>query len=434
MATRPQQRANLQPENVDDDSHGQDRSAPEREGDGIDDELSEQELAALSSMRTGERDAEGREEPEPAGDDDGTDEPDADQDGVDADDTAAAAGDRDQGAGDDRGQQQEQRRPKTINYGRHQRELAKRDTRLTELEALLNTERAERKKSDERSTRLDERTKLLLDAINAKPKAEEKGPEDPEPDENEDPIAHASWTRRELRRTQDRIQRLEQGVTTDREQRQQESAEERELRDFTNEIQTIAGSNPDFADAFVHLRESRFYELGDIFAGIDINDRAECAKLSMDEQKALSAKIQQSFAQEQAMVYREAKRNSRSIEQTIMRLAKARGFTPKQREQQQQDDDGAERRERPQQREAGARRDVAPAARRQQAPDRSVSDEIDNIRSAAGASRSLSDAGGSPGGNIDLARLADMDDDDFADILNSMSKSKLDRLMGKQPN
>ena len=438
MATRPQQRSNLQPENVDDNDHGQGRDAArnESDGDGIDDNLTEEEMAQLGQMRTGERDADGAAEPagDDGGGDDGEDGADG-EDGMDADGDQGAAGDRDSGARDDRGQRQQddgqqQRTPRTINYGRHQRELAKREQRLTELEGLLNTERAERQKATERATRLDERTKMLLDAINARPKAQEAAVEDtdPEPNEEEDPIAHASWTRRELKRTQERIARLEQGVTTDRQQREQETAEQREMRDYTGEIEAAAQRNPDFADAFVHLRETRFAELGAIYAGIDVNNPEECNTLSPEEQGALSRQIQSSFAQEQAMVYREAKRTGRSVEQTIMRLARARGFAPKQRQRADQDGDaGDQRRAQPDR----GRRDAPRTVARQPQERRSVSEEIDNIRAAAGASKSLSDAGGSPGGDIDLKRLADMDDDEFMDIYNSIPKGKFDRLMGK---
>lgn len=440
MATAPKARSNLQMENVDDDNHGQDRGSDrsEMDADAVIEELSAEEQAQLAGMRTGEADGGAEAGDEGDGGGDGDDEADADADGVDNDRDAAAAGDRDQGAGDDRGQREEGKRqpPKTINYGRHQREITKRDARLTELEALLGTERTARQTAEERSTRLDERTRMLLDAINTRPKADEQQQQqqqedqDPEPDRDADPIGWNEWKVRGLERT---VDELRTGVTRDREQREQETAEQREMRDFTSTIERAAQSNADFADAFVHLRESRFYELGDIYAGIDVNDPAECAKLSPADQAALSNKIQASFAQEQALVFRESKRTGRPIEQTIMRLAKARGFVPKQREQ-QRDDQQEQQQERRQERQQERR---PPADTRREAPvrrpppQRTVSEEIDNIREAAGASRSLSDAGGSPGGDIDLKRLVEMDDDEFADLYSATSKGKFDRLMGK---
>lgn len=450
MATRPQQRSTLQPENVDDNNHGQNDGGgrAERESDDIVDELSDEEVAALSQMRTGERDGTGEAEPDDEGDardggEDGDDGEDG-SDGVDTGDDQAGAGERDQGTRDDgsqREQEQQKPRPKTINYGRHQRELAKREQRLAELEGLLNTERAERQKATDRVTRLDERTRMLLDAINAKPQAQQQQQEDqdPEPDKDQDPIAHLEWRNRRLEK---QVQELSEGTTRDRQQRQQQTEEQREANEYTAALETAARANPDFADAFVHLRETRFTELGAIYAGIDVNDPEEVAKLSIEDQANLSRAIQASFAQEQSMVYREAKRTGRSVEQTIMRLAKARGFTPKQRQQQQQEQDDQRepkpaggRRERVDdrfvQQEEGDGRRPQPPARRQQQERRSVSDEIDNIRAAAGASRSLSDAGGSPGGDIDLKRLVEMDDDEFVELFEKTSKNRFDRLMGK---
>lgn len=438
MATAPRQtRSNLQPENVDDGNHGQGRdggdAADRDDGDGIGDELSAEEMAALSGMRTGERDAAGREEPDSAGDQDGDGDGehdgDADADGVDDDAAAAAAADRDQGAGDDRGQQgdkSQQRAPKTINYGRHQRELGKRDTRLKELETALDTER-------QKSTRLDERTRMLLDAINARPKAEDQQQQqedaDPEPDKGEDPIGWSEWKIRKLEAV---VTRLDGAATQDRQRTQEQTEEQREIGDYTAELQAAAQADETVGAAFVHLRESRYAELGAIYAGIDVNDPEQCATLTPQQQVTLSNQIQTAFASEQRLVYRAAKQSNRKVGQSILALAKARGFNPAaaRQQEQQQDGDGAQD-DQGRRRAAPAARQRAPVVPQRQQQQRSVSDEIDNIRDAAGASKSLSDAGGSPGGAVDLARLNEMDDDEFQAFLSDIPKNKLDRIMGK---
>lgn len=433
MATAPKPRANLQPENVDDDNHGQGREsgAAERDDDGVGDELSEEEMAGLSNMRTGERDAEGREEPAAGDEGDGDgDDPDAgadDADGVGDDAAAAAAADRDQGARDDRGQQDDKskQRPKTINYGRHQRELAKRETRLKELEGLLDGERQQR-------TRLDERTKMLLEAINARPKAEDPPQQqedtDPEPDKGEDPIGWSEW---KIRKLEGVVNRLDGAQQQQQQRTQAETAEQREVEEYTTELQAAAQADETVGAAFVHLRESRYAELGAIYAGIDVNDPEQCATLSPQEQAQLSRQIQSAFASEQRMVYQAAKKSGRKVGQSILALARARGFDPAAARQRERADTGQGDQGR-----AVARR-APPADGRRQAPPqqreqpRSVSDEIDNIREAAGASRSLSDAGGSPAGTVDNARLAEMDDDEFMQFMESIPKNKLDRIMGK---
>lgn len=437
MATAPQ-RQQLRPENVDEGNHGQQRET-DIDND-MDDGLTADEEAQLEAMRRGERDSEGAAEPDPAdgGGDDG-DDVDAGADGVDDDATVAA--DRDSSAGDDRskqGDQSERRPPKTINYGRHQREISKREQRLTELEASLKTEREERAKERDRATRLDERTKMLLDAINARPaaKEQEQQDQDPEPDENEDPIAHAQWTRRELGRTQQRLANIEKGITEDRTQRQTQNAEEREFGDYTAEINAAAQADPDFADAFVHLRESRYQELGFLYAGIDVNDPDQVKTLTPAQQAQLSQQIQQSFGQEQMMAYREAKRSQRQVARTIMNLARARKFVPKARDQAQDDDQGdaGQQGRQPARRAAPDTGRPAVPARRQNGQQRSVGAEIDAIREAQASGRSLSDGGGSQGQQIDLQRLADMDDDEFMEVLESMPKGRFDRMMGKQPS
>jgi len=212
MASRPQQRSNLRPENVDDNDHGQDgdRGAVDRsDNDDIDNDLTDEERAQLEGMRTGAGDREPDGGADREGADDGQDDGgdgDGEQDDADGvgDDGAAdrtERQDRDQNSRDGRGQQddqsQQRQKPKTINYGRHQREITKREQRVTELEGLLATEREQR-------TRLDERTRLLLEAVNSRGQQQDQGqqqqqePQDPEPDKDADPIGHLEWRNRQL--------------------------------------------------------------------------------------------------------------------------------------------------------------------------------------------------------------------------------------------
>lgn len=437
MATAPQ-RQQLTPERVEDADHG-----GHAESDmGIDLDLSADEMAQLDAMRTGERDggADASGADDGGGDGDADADGDAGADGMDADADAARAGERDPGAGDDRGAKDDQSGqrppPKTINYARHQREISRREQRVAELTTALETERAARQKDQERVTRLDERTQLLLNAINAKPKPEaEKEPEDPEPNPDEDPIAHALWTRRELGRTQQRLANFEQRTQQTEQQRTAASAEEALLSDFSGQIEMAARSDPNFADAFVHLRETRYRELGFIYADIDINDPQQCATLSQEDQAKLSNAIQRAFANEQLMVAQEARQTRRPIAKTIMNLAKSRGFDPTAAAARRAaaagngaDADGDDT-----QRQRGQQRPAPRGQQQRGAPQRNVSQELEAIREGAAASKSLSDAGGSPGGQIDLKRLADMPAEEFEELLASMPKHKLDALMGKGP-
>ena len=75
---------------------------------------------------------------------------------------------------------------------------------------------------------------------------------------------------------------------------------------------------------------------------------------------------------------------------------------------------------------------AAPAA--PASPAGSVKDQLNAVRDNLEASRSLSDAGGSPGGQMTPERLASMSDAEFQSYYNSMPKEALDRVMGKPAN
>lgn len=311
----------------------------------------------------------------------------------------------------------ERRTPKTISYGRHQRDLQA-------LQAKLDGAMAETTKEREQRTRLDERTKMLLEAIQAKPAAPvadtaaADAAKDPEPDGEADPIGHLQWQNRNLMKT---VEDLKSG----RQQEQQQTAAEREeaqtYRVYEADLTREAAADPTFADAFVHLRETRYRELGFIYADIDITDPAQCALLSAEDQSKLSDSIQRSFHNEQMLVARQALQAKKSPAKVVANLARARLFVPKAPAAA----NGAA--VAPSKAPNGAARPVAPADAG------TVTDQLKAIRDGQEASRSLSDAGGSPGGTITPDRLANMSDDEFTEFYNQMPKGRFDQLMGKPP-
>lgn len=312
----------------------------------------------------------------------------------------------------------ERRTPKTISYGRHQRDLQA-------LQAKLDGAMAETTKEREQRTRLDERAKMLLEAIQAKPAvpvadtAAADAAKDPEPDGEADPIGHLQWQNRKLAKT---VEDLQSG----RQQEQQQTAAEREeaqtYRVYEADLTREAAADPAFADAFVHLRETRYRELGFIYADIDITDPAQCALLSAEDQSKLSDSIQRSFHNEQMLVARQALQAKKSPAKVVANLARARGFVPKAPAPANGASNGAQV---PTKTANGAARVVAPADAG------TVTDQLKAIRDGQEASRSLSDAGGSPGGTITPDRLANMSDDEFTEFYNQMPKGRLDQLMGK---
>lgn len=406
--------------------------------------LTAQEQAEFDSMRTGEpmpeagdNDSGGADDGGDDGGDDagGDDDTGGDGDGDGAGDGDGGAADRDATGkdaagkdgtkpGDDTG-----RKPRTINYNKHERETKKLRDQL-EASTRANATLAERQ------ARLDERTKILLEAINgqAKPAAkEEPAPDpkkdDPEPDENEDPIAHASWTRRELGRTQQRLDNLEKGITTERTTRAVESEEQALERTYVQDVEATASADPNFTPAYEFLRESRYRELGFTFSGLDINDPEQVKQLTPEAQAQLRDQIVTTFNQEQLWVAKSAYGRKQSAAKSIYNLAIARGFDPA-------------KAVKPAAAEAtdGGTKELVPSAAKpngsgkapaaKPAP-RSAAQELQDIRDGIDASKSLSDAGGSPGSPLTAESIVNMTDEDFAEFYNKMPKAKLDMLMGK---
>lgn len=388
------------------------------------DALTPEEQAQFDAAMNG-RAADERDNVDPAGDNDGAPGDDeGDDDGAPADgDGNTPPADREAQPAD--GAQRPP--PKTVSYGKYQRELKKAQDAAAALEARLDGAVKETAKEREERIKLNERTQMLLEAINTRAAPPTADPAaaaaaaDPEPDVEVDPLGHLQWENRQLRA---KVDRIDQG----RQQELQETAAEREEREvygnFQADLEREAQADPTFGDAFIHLRETRYRELGFIYANIDVTDAAQCRTLSPQQAKALEQKIQQSFYNEQIMTARAAVSAGRSPASVVKNLAIARGFTPK--APAAADPPPAAK---PGNGAAPPAARAAPAA----APAASVTEQLDAIRANVGASRSLSDAGGSPGGDITPERLANMSEDEFQAFYDSMPKGKLDRLMGKVP-
>src|SRR5882672_1255315 len=392
------------------------------------DGLTAEEQAQLDAMQAGEGGTPEGGNVDPSGgpiDPDPDADPDVEPIEGEPADGDAAPGEREPAAADGT-----QRKPKTISYGRHQKELAKAEKARTDLQALLDGARNETKKEREDRLRLDERTKMLLEAIQAKPApaAAAAEPADPEPNADEDPIGHTQWENRQFRKELDEIkggQKKQQEVSA------AETEERQVMQDLDADISRTVAADPTFTDAFVHLRETRFTELGHIFANIDINDVAQCATLTPKEQAELSQNIQRTFMNEQLLVARQAIGAGRSPAAVIANLAKARGWKPKAAAEA---DGGAAEAAAAARGGNGAAKpgngSAAPAAGGKQP---SVKDQLNAVRDNLEASRSLSDAGGSPGANMTPQRIADMSPEEFERYYDSIPKDQFDRMMGKVP-
>ena len=305
-------------------------------------------------------------------------------------------------------------RRKTVSYGKYQREQKKQQEAYAALRGQTRTALlAKRGKSARSVYGLDERTKMLIEAIQTpKTAPAAKVDEDPEPNKDDDPLGHLEWRNRKLEKT---VSDLQAGRQKDVEQTTAQNEEQRVLfiRRFTADVERAAQADPAFAEMFVHLRESRYQELGYIMAGIDVNDKEAVAALTPEQQMQLSTDIQQTFYNEQMLVARQALKQGRSPAKEVANLARARGWRPISRcrragypcsSGQSQNGNGA----------------VVPANGRAAAaaPAKSVTEELETrIQEGLAASRSLSDGGGAPGaGDLTPERIAKMTDDEFQEF------------------
>lgn len=321
--------------------------------------------------------------------------------------------------------------PKTISYGRYQKELAKAQKDRDDLQARLDGAVAETTKEREARLRLDERTNLLLEAIKKPaPAAAAAAPAadaDPEPDEGDDPIGHAQWEIRSLKKT---VNDLKNGRDQDVQTRQAVDADEQVLNTATAEISTAAQAAPEIAEAFVHYRESRYTELGYAYAGIDINDPAQCATLSAQQRSDLTNKLQNDFRNDCLVIAKNAKLAGRPLVNDVMSYAKARGYKPGAEAPAAARSDGAG--DTPPARNGNGAPPAAPA-RSKEAP--TVKEQLGAVRQNLEDSRSLSDAGGSPGGQLSVKQLGEMPDREFQQLYDSLKESgQLDKMMGRPDN
>ena len=394
---------------------------PEKVPDVDEGQTSDLEIGGMTAEEQATWDAmkAGRDIPEAGGENDAAQDNDASPDAGGGDGADSDAGDStvDNAERVAEGDGEKRVPPKTISYGKYQREQKKKDDALAALQARLDGAVKETATEREQRLRLDERTKMLLDAISAKLTVEAKAdePADPEPDGEDDPIAHAAWTSRELKRTQKIIQDIQTG-TKQRDTATAAENEERQVYDtYENDLKREATADPSFAEAFVHLRESRYTELGFIYAGIDINDKAAVdAALTPEQQGKLAQDIQRSFHNEQMLVAREALSKGKSPAKVVANLARARGWKAPAAGAVAKPANGA-----------------ASAKPANGAAKPTVGEELAAIREGQAASRSLSDGGSSSGNDITPERLAAMTEEEFQDFYDSMPKAKLDRMMGK---
>jgi hypothetical protein len=306
----------------------------------------------------------------------------------------------------------DQQHPRRVSWSKYSRETDELRKKVEAAEGTIAQQRVNQAK-------LDERLAIINEALTAPPQqAAQPADDDPEPDPNEDIFGHNAWLKRQLVRTNQRMEEF----TTAQEQRQQASDENTNLNNsYLQDANTFAAKEPNFVPAYQFLMESRVNELAHYFFGKDLTEQG--AHLTPQEVKRITDEI---TAEERALV-QNAVKGGRSPAQEVFKMARMRGFRPPapaaQAPAAAPATNGAA---------APAARPTAsaapPAAAAPAAP--SVTAELARIRNGQDAALSLSQGGGAPAVTLDAARLANMPDDEFNALLDSMSESQRRAIMG----
>lgn len=388
--------------------------------------LSAEDQALFDGMQTGDTPAAGDADPG-AGDGDPAD-PDADLDGDEGD--GDPAGDTDPPATGPLGKEKTPQElaaeattgkkpaPKTVSYGRHQRELKRAN------EALVTAQVAERKARED-AIKLAERVAIINEALTA-PVAAPVDPNaplaDPFDEEDIDPETDYAASVKQIQRRQrfqrDSQGRIEEDVTLSREDQQMRETFQ---RDFT----AAAAADPSVPAAYQFLKDSRLTEI--CISEFDKNPNDPNEVFTPQE----VAKMVQIFNAEEKYVVSNALKAKKSPTRAILRLAEARGF--------KYEPPAAPAAAVP----APAARASVPAVRNGNgAPPApavpSAAEQLAAFAAAKEAGKSLSDGGGAPPeSGLSAKMLLDMSPEEFEDFIDNLSpkeERQFNELLGRDVN
>lgn len=280
----------------------------------------------------------------------------------------------------------------TVSYHRYQRERKKLNDQIAALEKAKADELAA---INEKFARGDERLKLLQEALQATPPEQQQVDEDPEPDPNEDILAWANWSKREMGRLRE-AQSQTSGVL------QESAADQRMREDYQRDAASYVREKPDFVQAYNHLISLRA-------ATLEAQGYAEpqIRQILNNEERGLVQRAVAAGKRPSAMIYD---------------MAQRMGYTPWAAQPSLTAPD------------AGA----APAAPVNGTPpvvdakpkEPSVVEEIERIQRGQEAGKTLSGTGG--GGNeLTVEALANMSERQFEDLYKA-KKGQIDALLGSR--
>lgn len=313
--------------------------------------------------------------------------------------------------------------PKTVNFGKHQRLLAK-------AQKEAETLRTENERTKIEQARLAERLAILNEALTAPPAPDPAAAQaaavaaNPMLEETINPADDAIKALDQMQRRQVWLAENQNSFT--------EAAEannaDRELFNSFQRDTAAYSATPEGKDffgdngAYQYLKNSRLVELGISLFDKDPTDPA--VKFTAAEVNRMVA----DFNAEEKWVVNNALSSQKSPSQAIMKLARGRGWRPPEAPVPPVGWTSPAARAQargPQPPRGGIPEIVAPAAQTAVA-------RIQAEKAGAAASRSLSDGGGAPPGEpLTMERLNAMNDAEFAKYIDNMPAGALESIMGK---
>lgn len=291
---------------------------------------------------------------------------------------------------------------------------------------LRTEERAKKAETEltaerERTARFDERMKILSEAL-ATPKADgdqQQQDDDPMPDREADVFAYLGWADRRTAKLEKALADMQQG-------KQSEQADQSISTAYMDDARAFATREPNFVPAYQHLMNTRVRQMALINFGKNLS--AEGVTLTMAEQQ----KIKTAVAQEEKELAASALRVGKSPAQLMFEIAQSMGFQPPAADPAAPGNGAAPTNGAA---PAGGRPTASAAAPTNGANGKqpTVKDEIDRLKNGQDAALSLSHGGGAPNNPLTAQKLADMPQDEFNRLADTLTAEEFQRLVEGQP-
>lgn len=320
--------------------------------------------------------------------------------------------------------QEDDDEPVTQRVGADGQPQRPRKISFAKYEEAENARRELERRFNERNVnyaRLEERLNLLTQAMQPQEQTNQPA-EDQEPDPNQDIFAYLKWQSKQVKTIQQTIEDYRQQIATG----QSEMAEQARYIESMNEY---AAQEPHFVQAYNFLLRNRAAEL--------MAPYYPQATYEQLMQARIPPQIAQQLKLEERDLYKNAFERQLDPASEVFRMAQLRGFRPQPPQTPAQEAVDTVRRESAPQK-PGTPMGQAPA--RQQAPQaqpRTATEMVDAIRRGQPAAQSLSHVSGTAPdvvSELTPERLADMSEEDFARVLNTLQargdNTELRRLFG----